>query len=268
MTKWTDEQQKVIDTREKNMLVSAAAGSGKTAVLVERIVQKVLDTKHPVDIDEILVVTFTRAAAAEMRQRVLDAINDALEKDPQNPHLLRQATLVHTAFITTIDSFCSYVVRNHFYEIDLEPGYRIGDQGEMKLLENAAMDAMMEEQYDIAKGEENSVFIALIDAYGKENSDGPVTEIVHTLFQKSQSFPWPDEWLDTLAKPYQVTNVKELVNTDWFAWMISLIRGTVEEALEDTKRLLETCRLPDGPDCYQAGLEADIVMYELSLIHI
>lgn len=262
MTKWTDEQQKVIDTREKNMLVSAAAGSGKTAVLVERIVQKVLDTKHPVDIDEILVVTFTRAAAAEMRQRVLDAINDALEKDPQNPHLLRQATLVHTAFITTIDSFCSYVVRNHFYEIDLEPGYRIGDQGELKLLENAAMDAMMEEQYDIAKGEENSVFIALIDAYGKENSDGPVTEIVHTLFQKSQSFPWPDEWLDTLAKPYQVTNVKELVNTDWFAWMISLIRGTVEEALEDTKRLLETCRLPDGPDCYQAGLEADIVMYE------
>lgn len=262
MTKWTNEQQKVIDTRQKNMLVSAAAGSGKTAVLVERIVQKVLDSNNPVDIDEILVVTFTRAAAAEMRQRVLDAINDALEKDPANPHLLRQATLVHTAFITTIDSFCSYVVRNHFYEIDLEPGYRIGDEGELKLMEKASMDAMMESQYEIAKGEENSAFLELIDAYGRDDSDGPVTEMVHTLFKKSQSFPWPDEWLEGLLEPYQVTSVEELVSTAWFAWMTDIIRGVVQEALEDTKKLQELCMLPDGPDCYAKGLEADVNMYE------
>ncbi|MDD6195168.1 MAG: helicase-exonuclease AddAB subunit AddA [Lachnospiraceae bacterium] len=262
MTKWTDEQQKVIDTREQNMLVSAAAGSGKTAVLVERIVQKILDNNHPVDIDKILVVTFTRAAAAEMRQRVLDAINDALELDPTNPHLLRQATLVHTAFITTIDSFCSYVVRNHFYDIDLEPGYRIGDQGEIKLMAKAAMDAVMEEQYDIAKGEDNSLFLKLIDAYGRENSDEPVTEMIQTLFEKSQSFPWPDEWLEGLLLPYQVTEISDLLESSWFTWMINIVRGVVQEALEDTRQLLQLCRMPQGPDCYAKGLEQDIVMYE------
>ena len=267
MTKWTDEQQRVIDTREKNMLVSAAAGSGKTAVLVERIVQRVLDKNHPVDMDRILVVTFTRAAAAEMRQRVLDAINSALEQDPKNPHLLRQATLVHTAFITTIDSFCSYVVRNHFYDIDLEPGYRIGDEGEMKLMAQAAMDAMMEQQYDMAKGEINSPFLELIDAYGRENSHEPVTEMVQTLFDKSQSFPWPNQWLDQLVTPYHVKNVEELLDSSWFLWMTEIVRGVLREALHDTLELQELCLLPDGPDCYAKGLEQDILMYQ-ELLHI
>ena len=104
MPQWTDDQQQVIDSREKNMLVSAAAGSGKTAVLVERIIQRILDEEKPIDVDRIVVVTFTKAAAAEMRERILLAINGKLEEDPGNVHLMRQATLVHNAQITTIDS--------------------------------------------------------------------------------------------------------------------------------------------------------------------
>ena len=132
--KWTANQQKVIDLRRRNILVSAAAGSGKTAVLVERIINMITDKTHPVDIDRLLIVTFTNAAAAEMRERIGAAIEKALEEKEADEHLERQLTLLHNAQITTIDSFCLYVVRNHFYEINLEPNFRIGDEGELKLL--------------------------------------------------------------------------------------------------------------------------------------
>ena len=131
---WTKEQQQVIDLRKRNILVSAAAGSGKTAVLVARIIKMITDETNPVDIDRLLIVTFTNAAAAEMRERIGAAIEIALEEQPENEHLQRQLTLLHNAQITTIDSFCLYVIRNHFHEIDLEPNFRIGDEGELKLL--------------------------------------------------------------------------------------------------------------------------------------
>ena len=133
--KWTKEQQNVIDFRNRDILVSAAAGSGKTAVLVARIIQRILDPQNPVDIDRLLVVTFTKAAAAEMRERIGAAIEAECEKDPQNTHLRRQSALIHNAMITTIDSFCLFVVRNHFEEISLDPNFRIADEGEIRLLE-------------------------------------------------------------------------------------------------------------------------------------
>ena len=154
------------------MLVSAAAGSGKTAVLVERIIQRVLDEEHPIEIDRIVVVTFTKAAAAEMRERILAAIQDKLAEQPDNAYLMRQATLVHNAQITTIDSFCNYIVRNHFHEIDLEPDYRIGDEGEMKLIRKTVMDAMMQKQYEDAESVgEDAFFYTFLNAYAKGNSD-------------------------------------------------------------------------------------------------
>ena len=117
---WTEDQQKVIDLRNRNILVSAAAGSGKTAVLVERIVTMVTDKKHPVDIDELLIVTFTKAAAGEMRERIAKALDNKAAENPMDVHLERQLTLVHNAQITTIDSFCQYVIRNHFHAIGLD----------------------------------------------------------------------------------------------------------------------------------------------------
>ena len=126
-TKWTDEQKKVIETRHRNLLVSAAAGSGKTAVLVERIIRTITDPEHPVDIDKLLVMTFTNAAAAEMRERVETALGKLLDEDPGNKNLERQNTLIHHAKITTIDSFCLNLLREHFHELDLDPGFRVAD---------------------------------------------------------------------------------------------------------------------------------------------
>ena len=129
--RFTREQQQVIDSRGKNLLVSAAAGSGKTAVLVERIIRLITDPKAPLDIDHLLVVTFTNAAAAEMRERIGAAIERELSAQPGNVHLMRQQTLLHNAQITTIHSFCLYVIRNYFHRIGLEPDVRVGDEGEL-----------------------------------------------------------------------------------------------------------------------------------------
>ena len=144
---WTKEQEQVIFLRNRNILVSAAAGSGKTAVLVQRILSKVTDPHNPVDIDRLLIMTFTRAAAGEMRERIAAALEEALYQNPDNEHLQRQTTLIHTAQITTIDGFCAYVIRNYFHLIGLDPGYRTGDEGEMKLLKEDVMAKLLEEYY-------------------------------------------------------------------------------------------------------------------------
>ena len=144
---WTKEQQEVIRLRDRNILVSAAAGSGKTAVLVERILSKITDNTHPADIDRLLIMTFTRAAAGEMKERISAVIEKALGEDPDNEHLQRQTTLLHAAQITTIDGFCAYIIRNYFHLIGLDPGSRTADEGELKLLRGDGVKALLEEHY-------------------------------------------------------------------------------------------------------------------------
>ena len=132
-TRWTDDQQRVIDARNCNLLVSAAAGSGKTAVLVERIIKLITDEKNDVDIDRLLVVTFTNAAAAEMKTRVGEAIESRLIGEPDNEHLQRQASLLHNAQITTMHSFCQYIIRNYFHVIDIDPAFKVANENDMKI---------------------------------------------------------------------------------------------------------------------------------------
>ena len=136
---FTPEQQRVIELHHCNILVSAAAGSGKTAVLVERIIQMVCDGEHPVDVDRLLIVTFTNAAAAEMRERIAAGIAARLAQNPESEHIQRQATLLHNAQITTIDSFCLFLLRNHFNEIGLDPAFRIADDGEIRLMQQEVL---------------------------------------------------------------------------------------------------------------------------------
>ena len=145
---WTKEQKQVIQLRNKNILVSAAAGSGKTAVLVERIIGRILDEKNPVDIDRMLIVTFTSAAAGEMRERIGEAIHAALEKDPGNSHLIRQSALLHYAQITTIHSFCLNLIHTYFHQVDLEPNFRIAEEGEWNLLQEDVMQEVLNENYE------------------------------------------------------------------------------------------------------------------------
>ena len=158
---WTREQMQVIESRGSNLLVSAAAGSGKTAVLVERIIRMVTEGEHPLDIDRLLVMTFTNAAASEMRERISAAIEKKLEEMPENEHLQMQAALVHHARITTIDSFCLDLIRNHFNMLDLDPAFRIGDEGELILLRADVMQEMLEDYYTDSEDR----FVRFVETY-------------------------------------------------------------------------------------------------------
>ena len=177
--KWTKEQQQVIDARGRNLLVSAAAGSGKTAVLVERIVRMVTDPDHPVDIDRLLVMTFTNAAAAEMRERIGDALEKRLEEEPGDRNLERQTSLIHHARITTIDSFCLKLLREHFNELDIDPGFRIGDEGELLLLQADVMKELLEDYY----GREDGRFLRFVDTYASGKADWRI------IFYRCGDFP-------------------------------------------------------------------------------
>ena len=211
---WTSEQQSVIDLRNRNILVSAAAGSGKTAVLVERIIKKITDETSPVDIDKLLVVTFTKAAAAEMRERIGDAIERLLEERPEDENLRKQQTLIHNAQITTIDSFCLFVVRNHFEEIDLEPNFRIADQGEIKLLEMDVLNEVFEQEFARCKESgEDDIFLQLVDAYSDKRSNKAIKDMVYKIYTQSASSPWPKEWITSLTEPYKVETKDELLQT-------------------------------------------------------
>ena len=157
---WTKEQEQVIRLRNRNILVSAAAGSGKTAVLVERIITRLTVDEPPIDVDQMLVVTFTEAAAAEMKERIRDAIEKKLEEQPDNVHLQRQATLIHNAQVTTIHSFCLSVIRDYFHTIDLDPGFRIADEGELKLLRKDVLEEVLERCY----GEASEEFLECVES--------------------------------------------------------------------------------------------------------
>ena len=175
--KWTVDQQKVIDLRDRNILVSAAAGSGKTAVLVERIISMIMDKEHPMDIDRLLIVTFTKAAANEMRERIGAALEKRLEEDPDNQHLQKQTTLLHHAQISTIHGFCSYVIRNYFHKIDLDPGYRMADEGELKLLKTDVVEEVLEQAY----AEKSEDFISFVESYSTGKTDEGLAEMILRL---------------------------------------------------------------------------------------
>lgn len=252
---WTTEQQNVIDLRNRSMLVSAAAGSGKTAVLVQRLIALVTDETHPIDIDRLLVVTFTNAAAAEMRERVGRAIEEALAANPENLHLQRQRTLVHHAQITTIDSFCLNVIRNHFHQIDLEPGFRIADEGELKLLREDVCDAVLEEFY----AKKDPDFLRFADSYSSAKSDEPIREMLLKLYDYSVSYPWPEEWLDSCARQYEAPDGEaELTQKPWMRELLDFARVRLSDLLSEHERLLAITRESDGPAMYAEALLDDI----------
>lgn len=255
---WTTEQQQVIDLRKRNILVSAAAGSGKTAVLVERIVKIITDKNHPVDIDHLLIVTFTNAAAAEMRERIGNAIEKALDEQPGDEHLLRQLTLIHNAQITTIDSFCLYVVRNHFHEIDLEPNFRIGDEGELKLLREDVLGKVLEQNYE----EPSEAFSDFVEGYASGRTDAALNEMILQLYEFSRSYPWPEKWLDSFVGIYRIENREELDRAEWLAPLTQNIRFVLKDCEQLLKQALAVTQQDDGPDMYEKAVRSDLEKYE------
>ena len=253
---WTEEQQKVISLRNRNILVSAAAGSGKTAVLVQRILSKILDKEHPVDIDRLLIMTFTRAAAGEMKERISAALEQALFEEPDNEHLQRQMTLIHTAQITTIDSFCSYIIKNYFHMIGLDPGYRTADEGELKLLREEVIEELLEEAYE----QRDEAFLELVECYSPGKTDEGLKELIQKVYEASVSHPFPEKWLQQCLEVYRVDSKEELRKTRW----ISLLWEETGERLEEAERLADqaraVCESPEGPWQYEAALDSDLLL--------
>lgn len=244
--KWTSEQQKVIDLRNRNILVSAAAGSGKTAVLVERIIRRLTEDENPTDVDRLLIVTFTEAAAAEMKERIAAAIEKKLEERPGDTHLERQATLIHSAQITTIHSFCLSVIRDHFHVIGIDPGFRIAEEGELKLLKQDVLGELLEDCY--ASGEEE--FLDFTERFGSGKSDKKIEEIILKMYEYSRSYPRPDRWLDQCVKAYETTDLE--VRAEERARMKAAdIRRVIE-------RGTKICEEPDGPYMYGDMMESDL----------
>ena len=225
---WTEEQRQVIELGGRNILVSAAAGSGKTAVLVERIITMLTRKENPVDVDRLLIVTFTEAAAAEMKERIRQAIEDQAEKRPEDENLNRQATLIHSAQITTIHSFCLSVIREHFHTIDLDPAFRIGEEGELKLLRGEVMQEMLEQYYEEADPE----FLNLVESYGGSRDDKKIEELIECLYEFSRSYPEPDRWLAECVHAYEVENMEELQATVYYQAMQKNMAGYMAGARE------------------------------------
>ena len=229
--KWTKEQSQAINEKGSNILVAAAAGSGKTAVLVERIINKIINEN--IDIDKLLVVTFTNAAASEMRERILDAIYKKLEEYPENQNLQRQITLINKASICTIDSFCLEVVRNNFFELDnISPNFRIADTTEIELLKQEVIEDIFEEKYE--NQDEN--FSKLINTYTSYRDDTPLKELVLKTYSYIQSSPFPKEWLNEKTEMF---NLKDKLNEDFSKtpWGNILLKEIEEEIIDDIKTL-------------------------------
>lgn len=255
---WTREQTQVIESRGHNLLVSAAAGSGKTAVLVERIIRMITDPENPADIDRLLVMTFTRAAASEMRERIQEAIEKELEKDPENPHLQQQAILVQFAQITTIDSFCLHILRENFDSLEIDPAFRVGDEGEMLLMRGDVMEELLEDYYR----DGGEAYERFVDAYAVGKADGGIADYVMQVYTFAQSNPWPGEWFSRCREELLQTDPEKIDET---GWMQFLLRDSAMQAQEWKKQLQEAaeiCREEDGPAPYLPMVEEDLFHVE------
>ena len=255
--KFTEDQQRVIDLRNCNILVSAAAGSGKTAVLVERIVELVsgsgCDSAQAVDIDRLLIVTFTNAAAAQMRERITKALSDRVEAEPDNEHIKKQLMLIHNAKIMTIHSFCLYLIKNHFNDIGLDPDFRTADEGEIRLLKQEVLSELLEEQF--AQGRQE--FTDCVEYFAYDGREKRLEELIERLYTFSGSYPFPEKWLRQHRMDYHVETFEELVKTEWFAGMMQEFSALLQECKEQEKAALKVCEEPDGPYFYAVALEQD-----------
>jgi ATP-dependent helicase/nuclease subunit A len=253
MAMWTKAQQKVIDTRNKNLLVSAAAGSGKTAVLVERIISMISEGVNPLDIDHLLVVTFTNAAAAQMRDRIGKALDKKLTHEPANAHLQRQVSLLQSAHITTIHSFCLNVIRNYFHHIDLDPSFKMAEESEITLMKSDIIADVLEKWYE----EEREDFFRLIESYSHSKSDAPIEDLVLSLYNFAMSNPWPRAWLDSLGKAFRLDTIDDMNKAPWMKELISYVSGVITDLMKKLDTAISICNEADGPKAYLPALISD-----------
>lgn len=251
--KWSAEQLDAIVSDGSNVLVAAAAGSGKTAVLVERIIRKISTNT---DVDRLLVATFTNAAAAEMKDRIKVALERKLEEQPDSEHLRKQLALMGKASITTLHSFCMEVIRKYYSNIGLDPGFRIGNETEIELIRGDVLAELFEARYEQA--EQHGDFIALVNAFGGQQGDDPVFQLVERLYLFSRSHPWPETWLMQMAEAFQIDDVDQLERSSWVQQVMADVELKLAGAIANFEQALELTKLPSGPYAYAATFEEDI----------
>lgn len=258
---WTKEQKAVIESRNRNLLVSAAAGSGKTAVLVERIIRMITEGENPLDIDQLLVMTFTKAAADEMRERVLLAVDEKLKEDPENGHLQMQAAMIPYARITTIDSFCLGIIREHYNQLDIDPAFRVGDEGELLLLRGSVMEQLLEDYYEAGDEE----FSRFVETYATGKSDRGIEDHIMDVYNFSGSNPWPEKWLEACEKEledYEEGSDDRLMETEWMRFLMWDVAMQTGEFCAQLKEALAVCDEENGPAAYIPMLTSDLRMLQ------
>ncbi|UUM11546.1 helicase-exonuclease AddAB subunit AddA [Clostridiaceae bacterium HFYG-1003] len=239
MPNWTNEQQQAIIYRDQSLLVAAAAGSGKTAVLVERICT-MLTQDPPVDIDRLLVVTFTRAAATEMRERIANRIALALESQPENENLLRQLALLNQASIMTIDAFCKKVIEENFHLVDLDPDYQLLDENELNMLISEALAEVLEEAYE----KRDPAFLELAERFGGDRSDDNLEDLIQRLWRFSRSGTDPRAWIRAAGASYDFPK-EDWKQTEWFRYLVREVREVAGEAVELAQKAVGLTALDD-----------------------
>lgn len=259
---FTKEQQKVIDVRGTNALVSAAAGSGKTAVIVERLIQRVI--KDGINIDEILLVTFTKAAASEMKDRIREAFEKKLDetdpKDPVSAHIEKQFSLLFGAPISTIDSFCLDVIKNNFDIIGIEPSFRVADDGETSMIRADVMDELMERHY--SSKEDDIGFYDFLERFSVRRSDEDITEAIEKIHDFAVSRPDPEGFIASITSMYEVEDVKDIGGSRLFSLAFELVTDRLLAVKDAMERALEIVMGADGPKAYQSSFEEDVEMLE------
>lgn len=252
---WTDDQWKAIMAKGQDILVAAAAGSGKTAVLVERIINKIIADEDPINVDELLVVTFTNASAAEMRHRIGEALEKAINDNPRSAHLRKQVSLLNRASISTLHSFCLEMIRKYYYLTDIDPGFRIADETEAQLLRDEVLEELFEEEYG---KEGNEGFFALVDTFTNDRSDTALQDIIRDLYDFARSNPSPDQYLDSIADMYNVDGVSSLEQLPFVRSLLEDIDLQLKGAKQLLEYGLELTKLPGGPTPRAENFIADL----------
>jgi ATP-dependent helicase/nuclease subunit A len=259
---WTDEQWQAITARGQDILVAAAAGSGKTAVLVERIIKRITESEDPVDVDRLLIVTFTNASAAEMKKRIGEAIEKELIHEPGSLYLRRQLSLLNRASISTLHSFCMEVLRRNYYKLDLDPKFRIADSTEADLLREEVLEELFEENYS----HKDSVnFYKLVDCFSTDRTDQDLKNLVLKLYDFSRSHPFPEQWLKQMANQYGAEEGTEEADNEvfdysfWTSDILEDIGLQLEGLFELLQQGMKITQEPAGPAPYAENLEQDLL---------
>ncbi|KHL94635.1 ATP-dependent helicase [Paenibacillus sp. IHB B 3415] len=260
---WSDDQWRAITESGSDILVAAAAGSGKTAVLVERIIRKISNEEAGFSVDRLLVATFTKAAASEMRQRIREALERKLEEDTsgENEYLRRQLALLGRASITTLHSFCLEVIRRYYQLIPIDPGFRILNEHEAEMMRQELLEELMEEKYgEVTEDGEDSVFVRLVDWFSGERSDDAVHSLIQRLHDFARSHPWPAQWLRDTAADFSLPDAESLSHTPWVQSILAEARLTLDGSISQLLQAREIALQPGGPAPYADNLTADLDM--------